>query len=644
MHDTSGPTDRGEFASHHRALLRAERAAEVAENERLLQARTDAELVARGTTLLRLEVADLEPGFGGRLHATLRPSRGGELPAHRFGPGDVVALRQDKDSQTTHAAVVVRTRRDQLIVALDDGSGSDDDGDLPTVVRLDRLTTDVTYRRLDDALSALAAEVKGERARFLDVLFGHRDAEFAEKGDVAEAANAHPWFDKSLDASQQAAITHALAARHLACIHGPPGTGKTTALVELVRHAVARGERLLCCAPSNVAVDNLTERLVRAGLKVVRLGHPARVSSTVRDVSLAQQLADSPDKKVLRDQRREFDAALRRLHKASGRRERAEARNDVRRLRKERRQLEQALSRGIVDAAEVVLATTTGARDAQPGDRGFDCIVIDEAAQALEAACWIPLVHGERVVLAGDHHQLPPVIVSPEAADGGLARTLFERLGAQRTTADCSRMLTRQYRMHEKVMAWSSATFYGGKLEAAPAVANHRLIELDDIVTNEWTDEALCFVDTAGCGHEETADADEQSKRNDGEAGLVVRIVTDLLEAGVSPEDIAVITPYNAQVQLLRERLPQPELEIGTVDGLQGREKEAVVVSLVRSNERGEVGFLAELRRLNVALTRARRHLTVVGDSATIASDDGLRSLIDHLQEHGCYRSAFEFV
>ena len=590
-------------------------------------------LVARGAALLRLQVADLEPGFGGRLHAVLRPSRGGDLPPHRFGPGDVVAARAHRDDTERVTAVVVRARAAEVVVALDD-----DEAELPPLLRLDRVATDVTFRRLDDALRALAATAGRERERFLDMMFGERDPEPTPPAAVAE------WFDGGLDASQRAAITFALSAPGVARIHGPPGTGKTTALVEFCRQAVATGERLLACAPSNVAVDNLAARLAAAGVRVVRLGHPARMQADARDISLAQQVADSPDQRVLRDSRRDLDQALRALQKAKGRQDRAAARSDLRRLRGERRQLERAITRGIVDGADVVLATTTGASEAGIGERSFDRVVIDEAAQALEAACWIPLQHADRVVLAGDQHQLPPTGLSADAAARGLARTLFERLAEQPTTADAGRMLTVQYRMHERIMSWSDATFYEGKLEAAPAVAGHRLVDLDGVVSNAWTEEPLCFVDTAGCGHEETSEQDEASRHNPGEADLVVQIVTELIDAGVSPADLAVITPYNAQVQRLRERLPQPALEIGTVDGLQGREKEAVVLSLVRSNDRGEVGFLADLRRLNVALTRARRHLTVVGDSATIACDAGLCALVELLQAEACYRSAFELA
>ncbi|MCB9876457.1 MAG: AAA family ATPase [Planctomycetes bacterium] len=630
-------SDRRAFATLHRQLLRQEREAEVAEAERLLHQRSDAELVARGTALLRLEVVDLEPGFGGRLCAVLRPSRGGELPPHRFGPGDVVAVRAGRDEPSLCSAVVVRARRDGITVSLEDGPGGEE-VDLPSIVRLDRMVTDVTFRRLDQALGALQQEEKGDRARFLDVLFGERDAAPLQPTAPPQ------WFDPTLDESQRHAIAAALTAEHVALIHGPPGTGKTTALVELIRQAVARGDRVLACAPSNVAVDNLAERLARAGLGVVRLGHPARVHPDVRDVSLAQQVADAPEQKLLKDAKKDLDQALRRLHKAKTRADRAAARAELRQLRAERRQLEQAITIGLLDRAEVVLATTTGASEAGRGDRAFGLVVVDEAAQAMEAACWIPLQHASRLVLAGDYCQLPPTILDADAARRGLARTMFERLSAQAGTASLRCMLTVQYRMHEKIMGWSSRTFYGGELRAADAVREHRLDQLPGVATTEWTEAALCFVDTAGCGHEETTEGDEESKHNPGEADLVVRIVAELREAGVAAADIAVITPYNAQVQRLRERLGDDELEIGTVDGLQGREKEAVVVSLVRSNERGEVGFLAELRRLNVALTRARRHLTVIGDSATLASDRDLCTLVEHLQQHGVYRSAFELA
>lgn len=624
--------DRSAFVAQQRRLLELERRAEAAAAEQRLRTCSDAELVARGESLLRLEVADLEPAFGGRVTAVLRPSRTEELPAHRFGPGDLVALRATRDDAPVATGVVARVRRDGVAVTLDD-----EEAELPSLVRVDRIASDVTWRRIEGGLQWLGKDHKAETGRRLDVWFGERPAEFAASTNAPST-----WFDGSLDASQREAVAHALAAEHLALIHGPPGTGKTTALVEFVRQVVARGERVLACAASNVAVDNLAERLARGGLRVVRLGHPARVQSAVQSLTLAAQLDAAPEQKLLRDVRRELDSGLRKIHRATSRADRAAAREEVRQLRREQRELEGALARGIVDGADVVLSTLTGAADALLEDTEFPWVVLDEAAQALEAACWIPLRRARRAVLAGDHRQLPPTIHSAEAARAGLACTLFERSMALHPQA--GRMLTLQYRMHRAIMAYSGEVHYEGRLQAAPAVAEHLLDGLVGATAGEWTSIPLRFIDTAGTGCEESAADDEGSKANPGEAALVAHVVRELLAAGVAPHDLAVITPYNAQVQALRRTFVDfPDLEIGSVDGLQGREKEAVVLSLVRSNDRSEVGFLADLRRLNVAVTRARRHLTVIADSATLANDGGLLRWIDHLQARADYRSGFEF-
>ncbi len=254
----------------------------------------------------------------------------------------------------------------------------------------------------------------------------------------------------------------------------------------------------------------------------------------------------------------------------------------------------------------------------------------------------MPLLRSDKLVLAGDHCQLPPTVVSDAAARGGLGTTLFERLHEQPLGEQLARMLTVQYRMNRAIAAWSSATFYGDALTAAPQVASHLLCELPDVVTTADTSVPLLLLDTAGCGHEESPGDDDGSRSNAGEAAIVVRHVQGLLDAGVAPRDIAVVTPYSAQVRLLQQRLSNHDgLEVGTVDGLQGREKEAIVLSLVRSNDRGETGFLGELRRLNVALTRARRHLCVVADSSTLAAHDGLAAMLSQLQQHGEHRSAW---
>ncbi len=609
-----------------------ERHAEVEQVRRLLATRSETELEERGVLLRRLAVADLEPGLGGALHAILQPSRGGALPPHRFGPGDVVALDAGERTEQLATGIVARVRHDQLAIALDD-----DDAELPPVVRVSRIAPDVTYRRLGQALSALRGERPKEQRRLIDVCFSRREPQFAGRPTLESLQP----FDANLDASQRAAVVHALTAEEIALIHGPPGTGKTTAVVEVIRQAVARGEHVLACAPSNVAVDNLAERLLQCGLRIVRIGQPMRVLPAVVEHTLAVQVQNAPEQQLLRDVRRELQTVQRGFLRAS-RAQRADLVQLRRRLRAEQRQLESAIVQGLIHEADVVLATTTGAGDHALHDRMFELVVVDEAAQAFEAATWLPLLRAHRAVLAGDHCQLPPTVLSEAAAKGGLSTTLFERLSAPPHGAALSRMLTVQYRMHRAIQSWSAATFYGGALEPAAAVRDHLLTDLDGITTTDATTVPLLFLDTAGCGHDESLGDEDGSKQNPGEAAVVARHVEALLQAGLPARDLAVVTPYSAQVRLLQERLRgHADLEVGTIDGLQGREKEAIVLSLVRSNERGDTGFLGELRRLNVALTRARRHLCVVADSATLAGHAGLAAMVEHLQAHGEYRSAW---
>ena len=295
----------------------------------------------------------------------------------------------------------------------------------------------------------------------------------------------------------------------------------------------------------------------------------------------------------------------------------------------------------VISGAEVVLATNTGAGDALLAQHEFDLAVIDEAAQALECSAWIPMLKARRVVLAGDHKQLPPTVRSRDAERAGLGVTLFER-AQNELGADFSRLLSVQYRMHEKIMRWSSDTFYDGRVEAAATVRTHRLADVPYIEENELTASSLVLWDTAGCDHDEEEDG--ASRVNAGEVNVVSAHIARLIEAGVPERDIAVISPYRAQVKRLRAALDEtaPEVEIGTVDGFQGREKEAVLISMARSNRRGEVGFLAEPRRMNVAVTRARRQACLIGDSATVTQDPFLSKLFEYFEANGLYRSAFE--
>jgi predicted DNA helicase len=439
----------------------------------------------------------------------------------------------------------------------------------------------------------------------------------------------------------------ALSARDLAVIHGPPGTGKTTTVVELIRQTVARGERVLACAPSNLGVDNMFERLLAAGVRAVRLGHPARVLPALRQNTLDLMVEEHPDIRLARRLVKEAFALRNKADRYTRARPppgaKREMRAEARALLDDARRLEAQVVAHVLDHASVLLATTTGIDSEILGQRMFDLAVIDEACQSTEPGCWIPLLRCHRLVLAGDHFQLPPTVLSIPAKKEGFDVSLQERMVAMHGGA-ISRMLQVQYRMHAAIMEFSSQDFYEGRLIAHESVRNHLLPDLPGIAATPLTATPVHFFDTAGAGWDEELEPDGESRRNRGEAQFVVDRVKELLAAGISPRAIGVITPYAAQVRLLREMLAIEGLEIDSVDGFQGREKEAIVISLVRSNTQGEIGFLADERRMNVALTRARRKLIVIGDSATIGAHEFYLRLLESIDGIEAHHSVWEYM
>lgn len=402
--------------------------------------------------------------------------------------------------------------------------------------------------------------------------------------------------------------------------------------MELVLQCVKAGQRVLVCAPSNLAVDNLVEKLAQhKGLRLVRMGHPARVTPAVLPHTLDGALSRSAGAEVIQGIKEDIDAALGKMSKAKSRKEKHAGYAEVKDLRKELKRREKRNVRELLAAAQVVLCTCNGAskvnkkppggaQDGAAAWRPFDVCLIDEAAQALEVECLIPLFKACKLVLAGDHRQLGPTVKSSQAREGGLGRTLFERLIALPRFSDgeqCAVMLTIQYRMHQSIMEYFSNALYGGRLVADPSVAQHLLPMLPGVRETEDTVHPLVVLDTAGCGMEETEE--EGSKYNVHEVELVQAHLANLVAAGVRADQVAVIAPYNAQVNLLRERLLglYPGLEVGTVDGFQGREKEAVVISLVRSNADRSLGFLKVDARTNVAVTRSAIHTFISSHAPT---------------------------
>ncbi|CAK7215845.1 hypothetical protein SCUCBS95973_002619 [Sporothrix curviconia] len=752
------PVDVPAFAAKQLELLAAELQSEIAQTAETVGGHTPAALQRAGVALTNLVVGGRRTGMGGRTVLTLEgdaaTASSDELPEHGLRTGDVVLVAEqpggsakkremrDLEKRGVHG-VVTRVRRTALDVAVDDDGGdgksdsSEENVDLLLQqssgngrVWLLKLADEVTHRRMATAMRALQGMPEANYTPLMRVLFGLSSPGLPAATAAASAAATSAkveqevdWVDPSLNDSQKDAVRFALALPEVALIHGPPGTGKTHTLVELILQFVRRGLRVLVCGPSNISVDNLVERLATHAVPMVRLGHPARLLPSVLGHALDVLTQTSAAGAIVRDVRADMDARQADLKKPkhkggpANKTARRAIYGELRDLRREYRERERRCVRELVGGSKVVLATLHGAggsqlRFASSNSEGgqsqqFDVVVIDEASQALEAQCWVPLLSARKVVLAGDHLQLPPTVKATKAAaktstaktstakakvsagktvktDDDVARlpvdtlslqspsttleyTLFDRLLDMHGSA-IKRMLTTQYRMHERIMRFPSDTLYEGKLVAADSVAARLLRDIrygTDTDTGtpaaavadiDETREPLVFIDTQGGEFPETvednvSEGDREmtkgkllgdSKCNAMEALLVRQHVRTLVrDGGLRAADIAVVTPYNAQLALLSGPLKAefPGIELGSVDGFQGREKEAVVVSLVRSNTAGDVGFLAEKRRLNVAMTRPKRSLTVIGDSETVKRGSAfLKSWMEFLEENADLR------
>lgn len=583
-----------------------------------------------GETITSLLLVDHRTGLAGRILLDLAKSGSARLPMTRLKVGSPVVISDDGDpSDEGISGVVSRRSADSIQVAVDRWPAAER-------FRLD-LSPDETTRRRQLAAMATAQSLSSSKSRLRDNLLGDRKPRFDHLPKV-------DFLSANLNDPQKEAVRFALAARDFGILHGPPGTGKTTTLVELIYQAVQRGERVLACAPSNTAVDNLLERLIDCIKSVVRVGHPARVFESLRGHTLDELVEADPSTSVVQDMWREVDDIMHDANRYSRSREagrrRGELMAEAGRLRQQARALERSTVRHVIESASVICTTTTIDNDLL-GSEQFDLIVVDEACQCTEPAIWQAALRGPKVVFAGDHCQLPPTIVSKDAAKEGFSVSMMERLINDRGS-EVFKRLTVQYRMNQQIMQFPSEQFYDGELIADASVVDHKLDELLAKDSGAYLGPAIEYWDTAGADWEEELEEDGASKFNRREAQWVCSQVELLREAGIADEDIAVIAPYAAQVRFLRNRIRSRDLEVDTVDGFQGREKEAIIITLTRSNSEGEIGFLSDTRRTNVALTRARRWLRVIGDSATLATNPFYSDMLDYFQSHEAYRSVWE--
>ena len=482
---------------------------------------------------------------------------------------------------------------------------------------------ETTYRLMFEALRRVAEAKDNRLAELRETFHGVRKPAWRTFQPVR-----FPW----LNPAQEVAVNRVLHAKDVAIVHGPPGTGKTTTLVEAIYETLHRESQVLVCAQSNMAVDWICEKLVDRGVNVLRVGNPTRVNDKMLSFTYERRFEAHPDYPQLWSIRK----AIRELR--GSRRKGAAARwsvtQKVNSLKDRATELEIHINAELFGEARVIACTLAGSANRLLDRQKFSTLFIDEAAQALEAACWIAIRKASRVVLAGDHQQLPPTVKSPEAMRAGLGVTLMQTV--VRTRPEAVSLLRVQYRMNEAIMRFSSDWFYGGQLEAAPEVRFRGLLDFDTPI--EW-------VETDELDSPEEFVGESYGRINKPEAELTVAqlkaYITKIGRERFLEEriDVGVISPYKAQVQYLRQLLRRdsffkpyrPALTVNTVDGFQGQERDVILISLVRANDQGQIGFLSDLRRMNVAMTRARMKLIILGNAAT-------------LTRHAFYRRLYEYV
>lgn len=515
-------------------------------------------------------------------------------------------------------ATVSYAEQDRMVVALPD-SGRIVDLQRQDALGVQLFFDETSYRLMFEALDRVIRARSGRLADLRDIFYTKAPA-----SRYTFDAMRFPW----LNASQEKAVNEVLWAKDVAVVHGPPGTGKTTTLVEAIFETLRRESQVLVCAQSNMAVDWISEKLVDRGINVLRIGNPTRVNDKMLSFTYERRFEAHPDYPQLWSIRK----AIRELRQQRKHADSWHQKMD--RLKSRATELELRIRSSLFGEARVIASTLTGAANRVLEGEKYSTLFIDEAAQALEAACWIAIRKAGRVILAGDHCQLPPTVKSIMALKGGLGKTLMERIVENKP--ETVTLLKMQYRMNEQIMKFSSEWFYHGMVESAPTVSHRGILDYDT---------PMMWIDTAECDGKEEFVGENFGRINRAEAELTLQTLQQYLEKigkqRILDEsiDVGIISPYRAQVQLLRKELRKREffrpyrhlLTVNTVDGFQGQERDIILISLVRSNDGGDIGFLRDLRRMNVAITRARMKLIILGSSETMTS-------------HPFYKKLYEYV
>lgn len=625
-------------------LLKIEREEDRNQYQKLTESSSVSERRANGLTWYPIAIRGSEMSRADYLTVEVERTTHQDIPHQlRFGMPAVLFSNYDPKTDRVEGTISHQSgNRLKITLKTDELPSWSRDGKLG----IDMLFDDNSYDEMNNALKIATTLIDKQENVLVRILTGEKSPTFNEA--------LVPKFLKpsKLNPFQQNAVNKILTANELAVVHGPPGTGKTTTLVQAIKALIEQdNKQILVVAPSNTAVDLLSEKLQDEGLNVLRVGNPARVSERLMSLTLDYKMTDHPymkEAKRFKKQAQEYKSMAHKYKREFGRSERDQRKalfDEAHKLMKEVDKTEQYIIEDLVAKAQVVTATLVGSNHYTVRDLKFHTVVIDEAGQSLEPACWIPILKAQKVVLAGDHCQLAPTIKSNEASKNGLNTTLLEKNIALHPEAVT--LLEEQYRMNEDIMGYSSKVFYDNKLKAHESVGQRTLFK---------NDAPLAFIDTAGCGFEEKLEG--TSSTNPEEAMLLFKHLTQLVQelqphySATNFPTVAIISPYKQQINVLKEQLEhspllQPYLNsiaVNTIDSFQGQERDVVYISMVRSNSNGDIGFLADIRRMNVAMTRAKKKLVIVGDSATLAQFPFYEDFISYAEALNAYHSAWEWM
>jgi ATP-dependent RNA/DNA helicase IGHMBP2 len=600
-----------------------------------------------GVTWYPIVITNTGIGFGEYLQIEIERTTNHNEP-HQFTGGKMAALFSNThpDEEPINGTVkILSSNKLRLSLTVDELPDWCDDGKLGINILFD----EASYREMNMALKKVMNADCNRLAELRDVIFEIKKPGFEKENTELQ--------NDRLNQSQNAAVRKIVAAKDIAIIHGPPGTGKTTTLVQAIRETLKNEKQILVCSSSNTAVDLLTEKLHREGITVLRLGNPARISEEVLMNTLDSKVAKHPSYKEIKNYKKTAEEYFRmagKYKRVFGREEREQRQllyQEAKKLIREARTLEDYIVDEQFAKTQVIACTPVVSSNRMMRDRQFSTLFIDEAAQALEPMCWIPITRSNRVIFAGDHCQLPPTVKSKAAEAGGLKKTLFEQC---MPIKNISVMLNIQYRMHEHIMNFSNKIFYEENLKAHESVKSNLLShDINEPLLNT----AVEFIDTAGCGYNEKLNPESLSISNTQEAQVLITHLKRMLGQYYfnKREDvitIGVIAPYKEQVQLLTTLIQNDEefktyparIAIKTMDGFQGQERDVIYISMVRSNDVKDIGFLNDIRRMNVALTRAKKKLVLVGDSATLSNHPFYLKFLEYVESIQAYKSAWEFI